>query len=63
MDKQLIIWLVLTVIILTARFTRFDRWVSVVGQIGYWKPLWNGKWIKGVPVVWFVLSAVIYLAK
>lgn len=63
MDKQLIIWLVLTVIILIARFTQFVRWVPVVGQIGYWKPLWDGKWIKGLPVVWFVLSAVIYLLK
>lgn len=63
MDKQLIIWIVLTAIILIARFTSFQMWKEVMGPLGYWRQVWDGKWIKGLPLVWFALSAFIYIIK
>lgn len=64
MDKQLIIWITLSVVILIARFTSFQRWYCVLGgPLGYWKQVWDGKWIKGFPMVWFCLSAFFYIIK
>jgi hypothetical protein len=60
---QLIIWLVLTAIILVARFLNVvDHRELFTGQT-YTVYIWKGDWLKGVPLLWFVLSGIIYFAK
>jgi len=64
MDSQLKIWLVLTFILLLARFVDY-RTIHSNTMTGYYheRYYWRGTWLKWVPTAWFTLSLFLYLLK